>query len=283
MVCAAGDRGRARRGARLRRRPGRRRLRGGPGLEPARRGRRRGRPGAEALGRARHGRDAGRAARLRRRRAERRRAAPRARRGPRGLRVRLRDPRHGRRRRLDERRRLRRRLARDHGARVRGHRGRRRLADAGRARHVLSPLRPRPRPGRGARRVPPPSAGPGRDQGRGPGAERHPQGRPADEPAHVRERVQEPRARADRRPHARGLRPQGLPRRRRADLPEARELHRERGGRALGGGDRADDRGATPGAGAVRCRAPSRGRIARLRSNPPFEGERFLRKRHRER
>ena len=34
-------------------------------------------------------------------------------------------------------------------------------------RHVVPPLRPRPRPGRGARRVPSPPARPGRDQGRG--------------------------------------------------------------------------------------------------------------------
>ena len=48
-----------------------------------------------------------------------------------------------------------------------------------------------------------------RDGGRHAGP---PQGRTADEPTHVRQRVQEPRPRADSRPHARGVRPARLSR-----------------------------------------------------------------------
>ena len=71
-----------------------------------------------------------------------------------------------------------------------------------------------------------------RDQGdsrRSPGEA---QGCSADEQAHVRQRLQEPRARAVRGPHARGGRTQGAPDRRRPDLSPTRQLHRERGRRA---------------------------------------------------
>ena len=99
----------------------------------------------------------------------------------------------------------------------------------GRARAALPALGAPARPGRPRR----PSCGcaaatAGRDQGRGPRAERAPQGGAADEQAHLRQRLQEPGARADRGADARGVRPAGPPDRRRADLPEARELHRER-------------------------------------------------------
>ena len=68
----------------------------------------------------------------------------------------------------------------------------------------------------------------GRDQGDGRRAPGAAKSRAADEQAHVRERLQEPGARAFRRADARSLRAQGPPDRRRADLPAARELHRER-------------------------------------------------------
>ena len=53
---------------------------------------------------------------------------------------------------------------------------------------------------------------------------------PTDEQAHVRQRLQESRARARRRPDARGVRAERARGRRRHDLADARELHRERGG-----------------------------------------------------
>ena len=98
-------------------------------LEPPRRrrGRRRARRSASTASSRRVEVD-GDAARRRRRRAERRLPPPRARGRPRRLRVRLRDPRHGRRRRPDERRRLRQRLEGDPRPRARRRRGRRRLA-----------------------------------------------------------------------------------------------------------------------------------------------------------
>ena len=89
------------------------------------------------------------------------------------------------------------------------------------------------------------------------------QGGAADEQAHVRKRLQEPRARADRRPDARGVRPEGSSDRRRADLTATRELHRERRRRALGRCGCADDGGAAARARAVRGRAPARGRVPR--------------------
>ena len=79
-----------------------------------------------------------------------------------------------------------------------------------------------------ARRAAAAAAAAGRDQGRGARAQRAPQGGAADEPAHLRQRLQESRARAERGPDARGVRPQGPSQRRSPDLPEARELHRER-------------------------------------------------------
>ena len=160
---------------------------------------------AQARGRARRSaRSTGEPARRRRRRAERRLPAPRARGGPRGLRVRLRHPGHGGRRRPDERGRLRRRLGRILeralvvDARRRGWRTPEELG--------LEYRRSRPRHGQVVARVefrlaPRPV---GRDQGdrrRHAGAA---QGRPADEQAHVRQRLQESRARALGRPDARG-------------------------------------------------------------------------------
>ena len=99
--------------------------------------------------------------------------------------------------------------------------------------------------------------GRGGDQGDGRRAPGAAEGGAADEQAHVRERLQEPRARADRGADARGLRPEGPSDRRRADLAEARELHRERRRRDDGGRARADGRGAPARARAVRRRARS--------------------------
>ena len=120
-------------------------------------------------------------------------------------------------------------------------------------------------PGRGGRAggVPARAAAAGGDQGdrrRAPGA---PEGRAADEQAHLRKRLQEPRARALGGPDARGLRAQGPSHRRRADLAQARELHRER---RRGPGDRrarADGGSAPEGARGVRRRARARGAPAR--------------------
>ena len=97
-----------------------------------------------------------------------------------------------------------------------------------RARTALPALGAPARAGRPRRRAAAAAAAPGRDQSRGARVERAPEGGAADEPAHVRQRVQESRARAERRPDARGLRPQGPSHRRSPDLAEARELHRER-------------------------------------------------------
>ena len=83
-----------------------------------------------------------------------------------------------------------------------------------------------------------------RDQGHGLGHAGAAQGGPADEQAHVRQRLQEPGPRALRGPDARGLRPARLRDRRRADLAAPRELHRERGRRDVRRCDRADGRGA---------------------------------------
>ena len=62
---------------------------------------------------------------------------------------------------------------------------------------------------------------------------------------------------------ARALRAQGLPSRRCADLPEARELHRERRWGDNGGLPRADGRGAPARSRGVRHRPRARGRAAR--------------------
>ena len=79
-------------------------------------------------------------------------------------------------------------------------------------------------------------------------AQRAAEGDAADEQAHVRERVQEPRPRAGRREDARGLRAEGAPHRRRADLAAPRELHREH--RRRHGRRRARADGRSPPAGA---------------------------------
>ncbi len=50
----------------------------------------------------------------------------------------------------------------------------------------------------------------------------------ADEPAHVRIGLQEPAGAVGRRPHARGVWPEGPPRRRCSGVSRPRELHRER-------------------------------------------------------
>ena len=98
------------------------------------------------------------------------------------------------------------------------------------------------------------------------------QGGAADEQADVRQRLQEPRARADGRADARGLRASWAPDRRRADLPQARELHRERRRRPVARRDRADDRGAPARARGVRRRARARGSAPRA-DRAPAAGE----------
>ena len=125
----------------------------------------------------------------------------------------------------------------------------------------------RPRPGRRRGRVPARAAPAGRDQGDGRRADRAAQGDPADEQAHVRQRLQEPRPRARRGPDARGVRAEGPRDRRRADLAEARELHRERRRRDDRRRARADGRGAPPRARAVRRRARARGASSSARSS----------------
>ena len=105
---------------------------------------------------------------------------------------------------------------------------RRALADAGRARPALPALGARARAGRRAGRAAARAAAGRRDQGDGRRAPGAAQGRAADEQAHVRQRLQEPRPRALRRADARGVRASRLPHRRRADLAAPRELHRER-------------------------------------------------------
>ena len=69
----------------------------------------------------------------------------------------------------------------------------RRLADARRARALVPALRASPRPGRRAGRIPARAAAGRRDQGDGRRADRAAEGDPADEQAHVRERLQESR------------------------------------------------------------------------------------------
>ncbi len=116
--------------------------------------------------------------------------------GARRLRVRVRDPRHDRRRRLDERRRLRQRLERDPRARARRDRRRDGLAHAGRARPLVPALEPPPRPGRRAAEFqlhPRPTS---EIQADGRDARRAAQGDAADEQAHLRQRLQESASRA---------------------------------------------------------------------------------------
>ena len=186
-------------------------------VEPARGGRRRRRARRPARGRARCGRDRWRAARRRRRCGERGLPAPCGG-GSRRLRVRVRDPGHGRRRRADERRRVRQRLVASARARARRRPGRCRLADPRRARPRVPALGTPGGPGRRAGRVPTRAAAAGRCEADGRRDERAAKGDAADEQADVRERVQEPGARARRRADARSLRPQGTPDRRRSDL-----------------------------------------------------------------
>ena len=149
-------------------------------------------------------------------------------------RVRLRHPRDRRRRRLDERRRLRRRHRRSARARPRRGARWRQLALAGGARPSLPELGAAARTGRRARRVPAGAATSLGDQGDGRRDAGAAEGGAADEQANLRQRLQEPRARADRRADARGMRAARLPDRRCADLAEARELHRERRRGSLG-------------------------------------------------
>ena len=186
-------------------------------------------PGAEARRRARGGHGGGRAAARRRRRRERGLPPPCTGGRPRRLRVRVRDPRHDRRRCVDERRRLRQRLGDDPRARARRGRGRGHAGSSPEElglsyRHsglhhgqVVARAEFRSRAAAG-----------GADQGERRAAPGPAQGRAADEQTDVRKRLQEPRARADRGPDARGLRTEGPPDRRRADLAASRELHRER-------------------------------------------------------
>ena len=89
------------------------------------------------------------------------------------------------------------------------------------------------------------------------------QGRATHEQTDLRERLQEPRARADRGPDARGLRTEGLPDRRSPDLAASRELHRERGRSTDGRRNRAHGRVPKTRARAIRHRATARGRVPR--------------------
>ncbi|TML12550.1 MAG: FtsQ-type POTRA domain-containing protein [Actinobacteria bacterium] len=134
------------------------------------------------------------------------------------------------------------------------------------ARTALPTLRPSPRSDRGAGRVPAPATSARRDQGGRRRAASSEKGRAADEQADLRKCLQEPAPRALGRTNARGLRAQGSSDRRRADLTETCELHRERRWSVLGGRDRADGRGSAARPGRVRRRAPARSRIPRRTS-----------------
>ena len=199
-------------------------------LEPARRRRGRRRARAQARGRARGGRaSTARPARRRRRCAERGLPAPRPCRGARRVRVRLRDPRHDRRRRVDERRRLRGRLLGDARARARRRRRRRALAHAGRARARVPALGARAA-ARSSRRSSFGSCRARRSEIKATVAELQAQ-RKAAQPTNKRTfgsvfKNPEHELGAGRMLEACGL--QGPPDRRGADLAAARELHRER-------------------------------------------------------
>ena len=99
---------------------------------------------------------------------------------------------------------------------------------AGGARVVVPSLGAPSRAGRRRGGAAAEAAAAGGDPSRRSRAQRAAQGSPADEPEDVRERVQESGARAQRRPDARGVRPEGPSHRRRTDLTQARQLHRER-------------------------------------------------------
>ena len=149
------------------------------------------------------------------------------------LRVRLRHPRHRRRRGADERGRLRRRDARRAGRGARRARAGRSSAAAGRReldmRYRGSNVgRARWWPRRRSSCARPTRRRSARSSARCRAAA----GRAAAEGADVRQRLAEPGAGADGRAAARAVRPQGLRGRRRADLARARQLHREHRRRA---------------------------------------------------
>ena len=179
-----------------------------------------------------------------------------------GLRVRVRDPRHGRRRRLDERRRLRGRLGGVLERALVVTRTARGWRDAGRARARVPALGARARPGRRARRVPRSQPRPADEikatRRRAAGAA---QGGAADEPADVRQRVQEPRPRAlaragcSRRAGCRGIAIGGA-----QISPKHANFIENAGGATSADAHRADGGGAPPRARAVRRRARARGR-----------------------
>ena len=127
----------------------------------------------------------------------------------------------------------------------------------------LPALRSSPRAGRRASGVHALAAAGGADQGERRAPPGPAQGRATHEQTDLRERLQEPRARADRGPDARGLRTEGLPDRRSADLSASRELHRERGRSTDGRRNRAHGRGPKTRARAIRRRATARGRVPR--------------------
>ena len=131
--------------------------------------------------------------------------------------------------------------------------------------------------GRRARRVPARATAARRDQGDRRRARRTAKGDTADEQAHVRKRLQEPVGRARGGEDARALRAQGPPNRRRDDLAEARELHRERRRCDERGLRRADGRGSSSSTRGVRRRARARGRLRRC----PRAASRSRRKRQR--
>ena len=131
---------------------------------------------------------------------------------------------------------------------------------------LVPALEPAARPGRRRRRVPARSARRTRSAPRVRELVERRKAHPADDEADVRLGLQEPAGRARRRGDARAVRPQGVSRRRRVDLAEARELHRERGRCDDGRLSRADGRGAPSRARGVRRRARARGRCCSGRS-----------------
>ena len=126
---------------------------------------------------------------------------------------------------------------------------------------VVPPLGASCRTGGRAGRVPAHAAAGRGDQGRRRGPRRAAKGDAADEQADVRVGVQEPDGRARRRPHARALRSQGPPDRRRAIVsPRHANFIENAGGATSADCARPDRRGAPAGARAVRSRARARGR-----------------------